>query len=984
MSLTDRFPFSLRRSFSASTLNTAERAARVCTVEDATFFRTAFSATVVERNVRRYPVELVIAGDGTIDRPRCSCTQRFRTADYCWHLALALGQFIDDSGRLASERFSESLWRRVGESLYAAPEFSSCDQQRTADAFVTLAAGRPILSLRVDLSRGDELDRRLMHLYGRDSKAIVTVREERLRSLVMTEQERALARRGAASRRQQWERSFWYRWSRFAFDHFAGDPVLLRDEDRFLLEAAGDGIGATVHLSSAAVEEVVAHEEGVIAIRSGFAVRPEPVTPSLRLEFDDGGNLHFHPVLMLEDEWLERRPPAVERHGRFDYVSEHRAFVMVSRTRLFSEASEGQRDLLFGSRARAGGDLPVDRSTVLSAAEVFAFLDHHREALAKMPEVLLPESLRGSAAVRGADRTIFRFGPTEAEIVRLSVDYLFGEQRVDFRRIEEARREGRRAVHAGRVWIDAADPQFAWMDGLDGSSGGEWLELSRLDYLRIRSFVRGAAEFEGDESARPVWEMFEQMRGAVAAPSMGELGLDLYGYQQTGFQWLWFLQQNDFGGLLCDDMGLGKTHQAMALIRALTLDDAVGRRVLIVCPTSLLDHWREKIEQHMPGLDVHLHYGPNRTRAVAPVVITTYGTVRNAPEELAGERFDLLIADEIQSVKNRSTATHQALAAIPRRIAIGLTGTPLENRVGDLKTLLDFVVPGYLPGDAQFERLFSRPIEQGSSHATERLHHLTAPFILRRTKAQVLPELPEKILDRRYCELTPDQKDLYRQVVGSQGKEIRGLIARGETLRYTHVFAALNYLKQICDHPAIFGESAAGVSSGKWELYRELLDEALDSGLKVVVFSQYVRMLKLIERDLEARDIGFATIKGETRNRGAMVERFRSDPDCRVFTASLRAGGVGIDLTAGSVVIHYDRWWNQAREDQATDRVHRIGQTRGVQVIKLITRGTIEEKIDRIIEAKGRLASGLVREDDPTQVKQFSLEEIDEMFAWTG
>jgi SNF2 family DNA or RNA helicase len=218
-----------------------------------------------------------------------------------------------------------------------------------------------------------------------------------------------------------------------------------------------------------------------------------------------------------------------------------------------------------------------------------------------------------------------------------------------------------------------------------------------------------------------------------------------------------------------------------------------------------------------------------------------------------------------------------------------------------------------------------------------------------------------------------------------------------------HIFAALNYLKQICNHPASvgggfaaardasggfaaardasggFGDSA--VSSGKWEMFTELLDECMASGLKVVVFSQYLAMLDLIEKHLLMNDIGHASIRGNTRERGAEIARFRDDPDCRVFTASLRAGGLGIDLTSASVVIHYDRWWNQAREDQATDRVHRLGQNKGVQVIKLITRNTIEEKIDALIESKAALATELIRPDDPALVKQFTREELDDLLA---
>jgi SNF2 family DNA or RNA helicase len=343
--------------------------------------------------------------------------------------------------------------------------------------------------------------------------------------------------------------------------------------------------------------------------------------------------------------------------------------------------------------------------------------------------------------------------------------------------------------------------------------------------------------------------------------------------------------------------------------------------------------------------------------------------VRSDFAQLRGRKFDLVILDEIQTIKNPQTATHQALRAIEGRIVIGLTGTPVENHERELKALLDFVVPGYLPPAI-------------SDRAA--LQRLVRPFVLRRTKAQVLTELPPKIVDKRTCELSAHQKALYRQVIESRAKPLQAQLRAGSRIPYIHVFAALNYLKQVCNHPASVGGGLAmpDGESGKWDVFTGLVDECLTSGLKVVVFSQYLPMLELIEQHLEERRIGFASIKGATRDRGAETRRFRDDGDCRVFTASLRAAGLGIDLTSASVVIHYDRWWNQAREDQATDRVHRLGQNKGVQVIKLITRGTVEEKIEQLIERKARLAEDLVQTDDPALVKQFTPEELDALLEF--
>ncbi|MFZ2491478.1 MAG: DEAD/DEAH box helicase [Thermoanaerobaculia bacterium] len=975
-----RIPIAARRAFTPDTLRMAVQGSAGSEVVQTSFLRSAYCATVIERGQRRYAAEFLVRPDGTIGQARCGCTEQMRDGDLCRHLALAISRFSDTSSVLAGERFEASLWRKVGEALHEA-HGSAVLHESSDGVHVTRSAAGEVARLA---SGSPALATELSHLHEQDGGAAASARLQRLRRLAITEQERKMLERGVPTRRQQWEASFWYRLSRFCFEHVGDAVQLWWTGAGFELECGREDLDLRTVLPRAAVEIVLGHDDGAIARLSGMLRDGDVLQPSLRLELDDDGRLHLYPVLLNDVEeppFLERAALEPYRFGRCYFLTDRGRFIGVAAPPpLFAQREAGQQSLLFGGTARGSAAIPFDRHTVIPESEVLAFVDRHRSDIAELPQALVPDALRGAAAVR-ADRTVLRFAPLEGETIVLAVDYWAGAQRIASGRIASARRAKRRSLSVGTLWLDVSAPEFAWMDATVKETDIEWLRLSKLDYVRLRSHVRGTVEFEGDESARETFDRFETQQAATEAPLTAELGLDLYGYQLTGYQWLWFLQQNGFGGLLCDDMGLGKTHQAMALIRALTLGiGGDARTFLIVCPTSLLDHWQDKLRQYVPDVAIETFYGAGRRLPAAQVVITTYGTLRNSVEQLAGRWFDVMILDEIQSIKNRATATFQELARVQRRVAIGLTGTPLENRVGELKTLLDFVVPGYLPGDAEFERTFARPAEKGSIDAVERLRRLTSPFMLRRTKSQVLTELPAKIVDRRHCELTPEQKEIYREVIQSRGRSIRSLIARRETLSYVHVFAVLSHLKQVCNHPAIVGRPECG--SGKWDLFRELLGEAIESGLKVVVFSQYVKMLTIIEAYLDEQGIGFATIKGDTRNRGAMVERFRTDPDCRVFTASLRAGGVGIDLTAASVVIHYDRWWNQAREDQATDRVHRIGQSRGVQVIKLITRGTIEEKIDRMIEAKARLASGVIHEDDPTLEKQFSVEEIDEMLSW--
>jgi superfamily II DNA or RNA helicase len=903
-------------AFSPSTVQQLDAIAKRMTIKSPLFFRSAYTAYVVE-NERRTFAPIVVVDGAAVTRWWCSCNEQLRFGDLCRHLAVVLATSSADDGQLTNERYEASFWRSVG--------------------FESFREGRDVAEPPVDK------------------------REELLRKYVTTPQEQELVRRGAGSTRVKWEASAWYRWSKEQFLRFGdGAGALLSVRDGGARLALGD---TDLVVPQSAVEYVIAAGDGAIASASGFRLAPESVTPSLRVELTAARTLRFTPVIIGADGAVHDRA-ALPRFGRWLLLGE--TFV-TSRDvpLLFGDSAARGQAALFDARPATG--LPYDRETVIPESEVFAFVETHRHEFARMPRERAPESLRRARFFEADDEVIYDFAPATSELLDVDVVLRCGDESIPAADIGRARKEKKKVLVRGNVWINAADAQFAWLDATRFYGAGRML-LTKLEYLRVRSLIRGRAVFRGDDATEAVFRVFDDLHDASAAPSPATLGIDLYGYQQTGYHWLWLLQQNGFGGLLCDDMGLGKTHQAMALVRALTKLEP-GAAILIVCPTSVIDHWREKLARYLPDVPFAIHYGAGRElRPDARLIVTSYGVLRSDLERLRSRKFDLLIVDEIQTIKNAETATHQALRAIDRRIAIGLTGTPVENHERELKTLVDFVVPGYLPDVVLDRRLLQR---------------LVRPFVLRRTKAQVLPELPPKIVDKRYCELTPEQRAIYRSVIDSRAMPLRAQLRSGAKVPYIHVFAALNYLKQICNHPAsLRGPLAADVPSGKWELFVELLDECMTSGLKVVVFSQYLSMLELIEKHLERNAIGFASIKGATRERGAETKRFRDDPDCRVFTASLRAAGVGIDLTSASVVIHYDRWWNQAREDQATDRVHRLGQNKGVQVIKLITRGTLEEKIDALVESKAALAHDLIQTDDPALVKQFTPEELDQLLGW--
>ena len=394
-------------------------------------------------------------------------------------------------------------------------------------------------------------------------------------------------------------------------------------------------------------------------------------------------------------------------------------------------------------------------------------------------------SCRASAAVAWPSRrgrSVVALGEDGGRYL-LEVVYRVRGQAVPFGTILAARRKKETLLAAAGGLLDPQHPRYGWMDGLEksalsGRGARLRLHLAPLEVCRVRSYLPPNHQVTGAGASAEALARLEDLAADAPAPPPEELGLPLFDFQRTGYSWLWFLYRNGFGGLLCDDMGLGKTWQAVALLAAMARESGRPPRVLVVCPASVLPHWDETLRRLAPGLPVRRHHGAARGPAEAGerVLLTTYGTLRNDAAALAGTPFDLFVLDEVQTVKNRGTATHQALRAIRAGTVVGLTGTPVENGVEELRTLLDFVLPGYLPPEAEFRKSFVRPIEDGDAAARERLRRLVRPFVLRRTKSQVALGLPEKLLDRRECEMTPGQAALYRVFLEQRGGPLRAAL----------------------------------------------------------------------------------------------------------------------------------------------------------------------------------------------------------------
>jgi superfamily II DNA or RNA helicase len=478
----------------------------------------------------------------------------------------------------------------------------------------------------------------------------------------------------------------------------------------------------------------------------------------------------------------------------------------------------------------------------------------------------------------------------------------------------------------------------------------------------LAAALTGTVEAEGEQVPVEPTAWLDELRRRLGEPAdvppPPGLAATLRDYQLSGLRWLARMTSLGLGACLADDMGLGKT---VTLI-ALHLHRAAGP-TLVVCPASLLGNWEREIARFAPGVPVRRYHGGNRTLADEGFVLTTYATMRLDADRLAAHTWGMVVADEAQHVKNPASGTAKALREIPAAARVALTGTPVENNLSELWAILDWTTPGLLGPLARFRARWARPVESGDTEAAERLSRLVGPFLLRRRKSDpgIAPELPPKTETDRPVPLTTEQAGLYEAVV----REIMGRIADARGMaRRGLIVKLLTGLKQICNHPAQYlheSDPRLPGRSGKLELLDELIDTIVAEDGSVLVFTQYVAMARLLDRHLTGRGIATQLLHGGTpvARREEMVRRFQ-DGEAPVFLLSLKAAGTGLNLTRADHVIHYDRWWNPAVEDQATDRAYRIGQTRPVQVHRLIAEGTIEDRIATMLAAKRSLAEAVL------------------------
>jgi SNF2-related domain/SNF2 Helicase protein/Helicase conserved C-terminal domain len=545
--------------------------------------------------------------------------------------------------------------------------------------------------------------------------------------------------------------------------------------------------------------------------------------------------------------------------------------------------------------------------------------------------------------------------------------------------------------------------RWTYVDRKRLAAGLKFLRRMSSGTLPAREVLRNAGLRPPDDLPLPVYSeggtgwladfLSGDSEGHVAEVAVpDDLRATLRPYQRRGLSWLAFLDRIGLGACLADDMGLGKTVQLLAL-EVLRRSERARPPTLVICPLSVVGNWQREAARFAPTLSVHVHHGPDRaagdlfakTALAHDIVVTTFSVAVKDTEELTVLEWERVVVDEAQNIKNSGTRQSRAIRAIPARHRVALTGTPVENRMSELWSIMDFTNPGMFGSANSFHARFAVPIERyRDQDAAARLRGAVRPFLLRRVKADptIAPDLPEKIESIQLCNLTVEQATLYRAVVEDmleRIKESRNIQRKGLVL------AAMTKLKQVCNHPAhLLGDgSPLGGRSGKLARVEQILDQVLAEGEKALCFTQFAAFGTMLQRHLTERfgtEVPFLHGGTSKQTRDAMVDRSQADDGPAIMLVSLKAGGTGLNLTAANHVIHVDRWWNPAVEDQATDRAFRVGQQRTVQVHKLLCIGTLEEKIDQLLGSKAALAQMVVGAGDDW-LTELSFQELRELIT---
>jgi superfamily II DNA or RNA helicase len=566
-----------------------------------------------------------------------------------------------------------------------------------------------------------------------------------------------------------------------------------------------------------------------------------------------------------------------------------------------------------------------------------------------------------------------RVGMSGVQWFELDAEFVADDQAVDLGAV-------RMWLDSGRRFVPLKDGSWAEADPAEIKRAADLLEEAGAMPGRTRTrlplhqavaldLLADLGEFtEIEAKARKAMMELRDTSGVPKAAIPEGLQATLRHYQEAGLSWLWFLRRHGLSGILADDMGLGKTVQSLSLMQKVANDE--GRKPsLVVAPTSVLANWEREAERFTPGLKTMVWHGQDRKERAEDLkgmdlVLTSYALVRRDLDQLSQVGFRYVVLDEAQNIKNADSATAQACKSLPSETRLALTGTPLENRLSELWSIFDFLMPGFLGSAEGFSDRYEQPIQVANDVTVrDRLRRRIQPFILRRLKTEVAKDLPPKTESVAWCEMEPGQAALYREVLEESRRKVSESIEKlGFKRSRVSILAALMRLRQVCCDPRLLKLPPGTLlpDSAKLERFGQLVDDLVAEGHRALVFSQFTEMLELLKGEADKRGMKYLYLDGRTKDRMSKVDEFNRPDGPPLFFISLKAGGTGLNLTAADYVIHYDPWWNPAVEDQATDRTHRIGQTRAVISYKLITRGTVEEKILSLQRRKKDLAAGVL------------------------
>lgn len=647
-----------------------------------------------------------------------------------------------------------------------------------------------------------------------------------------------------------------------------------------------------------------------------------------------------------------------------------------------------------GFEARSGFYLLKNESGI------YDFLTGDRSELASVAELYYSEDFRRMRIVSGGGFNIGLRVSSDMDLLEMDFNYddMGAEELQNLFRSLRVRKKYYRMQDGS--FIDLQDEGFERLmdifDNLGVSSknlveNGIRMSKSNAFYLEDALDKCGFNIEKNDDFVKLIENIRNAQNEVFELPD--GINATLRGYQVTGFRWLMTLAHNCLGGILADDMGLGKTLQTIVYINAmkkrLTESNAAIPHFLIVCPSSIIYNWMDEISNFCPSLSACVITGaPQERKALIEafeeydVLITSYPLMRRDVGLYRKILFDTIFLDEAQFIKNAASLNAQSVKLLRAEHRFALTGTPIENSLSELWSIFDFIMPNFLMAHSRFSTRYEKPIIGGDTEVLASLNTRIKPFIMRRMKKDVLRELPGKLEEKMVTPMTDEQKKVYLSYMSSIRSDLFGEISQnGIEKSQIKILAALTRLRQICCHPATFLENYAG-GSGKLDLLLQQLDNAIANGHRTLVFSQFTGMLEIIRKELDQRAITYFYLDGQTppEERLEMAKRFNGG-EGEIFLISLKAGGTGLNLIGADTVIHYDPWWNPAVEDQATDRAYRIGQTNNVYVLKLLTKGTIEEKIYKLQQKKKELSDSVIQSKE-VFISSLTKEELEDIFSF--